>query len=215
MSETCCDRNIYTYTASLQNADVSTRQTIASQTEKNRYMRGQMCADVVENERHQSLRGVWRLFLNGSGRFDLRCNCSGQTDTGSLMDISRRQRGQVWRNVLIDRPALWSFHRTAMIYRLMEVQSCCETNSMLDASGASKLNCSGVNQQHLHWKRPCVVPSVVNRRHISIVTFWSGFYLPVLINCCSFFFLLDILHFINTFIYFIFNLLYNFILFIL
>lgn len=61
MSDTCCDRNIYTYTASLQNADESTRQTIASQTERNRYMRGQMCADVVENERHPFLRDASRM----------------------------------------------------------------------------------------------------------------------------------------------------------
>jgi len=45
MSETCCDKNIYTYAASPQNADDSTRQTIASQTEKQIY-------EGTENECH-------------------------------------------------------------------------------------------------------------------------------------------------------------------
>jgi len=112
------------------------------------------------------------------------------------MDISQRKRGQVWRNVLIDRPPLRSNHRTAMIYRLMEVQLCCETTSLLDASGAYKLNCSGVNQQHLRWK--CVILSIVCKHHISIVTFCSGFYLPVILNIH----ILYLINYINDLKYF-------------
>lgn len=58
MAGTCCDKNIYMYAALLQNADDSARQTIASRTERNRYMRGQKCADVVENEYVIALRDV-------------------------------------------------------------------------------------------------------------------------------------------------------------